>query len=132
MFERQAQDLFPQTEFLGAKHGAELEEFFALADLFVLPGTGGLAVQQAMSHGLPVIVAQGDGTQEDLARPENGWLIPPNDLEGLTNTLGEALSDPARLRRMGAESYRITAEKINLEEMVAVFVKALNQVSKSL
>ncbi|TES89750.1 MAG: glycosyltransferase [Anaerolineales bacterium] len=131
MFERQAQDHFPQAEFLGAKHGAELEEFFALADLFVLPGTGGLAVQQAMSHGLPVIVAQGDGTQEDLARPENGWLIPPNDLEALTNTLGEALSDSVRLRRMGAESYRITAEEINLDEMVAAFVKSLNQVSKS-
>ncbi len=84
-----------------------------------------------MSHGLPVIVAQGDGTQEDLARPENGWLIPPDDLEALTNTLGEALSDPVRLRRLGAESYRITAEEINLEEMVAAFVKALNQVSKS-
>ncbi len=131
MFERQAQDHFPQAEFLGAKHGAELEEFFALADLFVLPGTGGLAVQQAMSHGLPVIVAKGDGTQEDLTRPENGWLILPNDLEALTNTLGEALSDYVRLRRMGAESYRITAEEINLDEMVAAFVKSLNQVSKS-
>jgi hypothetical protein len=32
---------------------------------------------------------------------------------------------------MGAESYRITAEEINLDEMVAAFVKSLNQVSKS-
>ena len=42
---------------------------FAGADLFVLPGTGGLAVQEAMSYALPVIVAKGDGTQEDLVRP---------------------------------------------------------------
>jgi len=30
-----------------------------------------------MAYGLPVIVAEGDGTQSDLVRPENGWRIPP-------------------------------------------------------
>jgi glycosyltransferase involved in cell wall biosynthesis len=127
LFERQAQEDYPQAEFLGARHGAELNEIFAQADLFVLPGTGGLAVQQAMSHGLPVIVAQGDGTQEDLARPENGWLVPPDDLEALASALKEALSDAARLRRMGAEAYRITVEEINLEAMVGAFIQALNE-----
>lgn len=127
LFERQAAVDYPQTEFLGARHGAELNEIFAQADLFVLPGTGGLAVQQAMSHGLPVIVAQGDGTQEDLARPENGWLVPPDDLEALASALREALRDPARLRRMGAESYRITVEEINLEALVGAFIQALNE-----
>ena len=127
LFEDQAQTIYPQAKFLGARHGKELDEFFAQADLFVLPGTGGLAVQQAMSHGLPVIVAQGDGTQEDLTRPENGWLVPSDDLDALKTTLRDALSDPARLRRMGAESYRITSEEINLEEMVSAFIRAINQ-----
>jgi len=126
LFERQAAVEYPQTEFLGARHGGELNEIFAQADLFVLPGTGGLAVQQAMSHGLPVVVAQGDGTQEDLARPVNGWLVPPDDLDALASALGEALSDPARLRKMGAESYRITVEEINLEAMVGAFIQAIN------
>jgi glycosyltransferase involved in cell wall biosynthesis len=121
--------IYPQTEFLGARYGEELGEVFNQADLFVLPGTGGLAVQQAMSHGLPVIVARGDGTQEDLARPENGWLIPPDDLAALKSAMGEALSDPGRLRRMGAESFRITSEEINLEEMVGAFIQALNQIA---
>ncbi len=78
-----------------------------------------------MSFGLPVIVAQGDGTQDDLVRPENGWRIPPDDLGALTEALQTALSDPARLRKMGAASYRIVAEEANLERMVAVFVQAL-------
>ncbi len=128
-FEAQAQALYPRTRFLGAKHGPELTPVFAQADLFVLPGTGGLAVQEAMSNGLPVIVAQGDGTQEDLVRSENGWLIPPDDQPALQAALQAALSDPARLRRMGAESYRITAEEINLQAMAAAFVQALNSFS---
>jgi len=124
-----AQSIYPSAEFVGAKHGPELAPYFLAADLFVLPGTGGLAVQEAMSYGLPVIVAQGDGTQDDLVRPENGWQIPPDDDFALLFAMQEALNDLPRLRRMGAESYRIVAEEINLEKMVGVFVDALNFVS---
>jgi glycosyltransferase involved in cell wall biosynthesis len=96
--------------------------------LFVLPGTGGLAVQEAMSYGLPVIMGRGDGTNDDLVRPENGWRIPPDDLPALTETLRVALADASLLRKMGAESFRIVVEEINLEKMVGVFVLALNSV----
>jgi glycosyltransferase involved in cell wall biosynthesis len=127
-FQALAAQIYPAAEFLGAKHGPELEPYFVVADVFALPGTGGLAVQQAMTHGLPVIVAQGDGTQDDLVRPENGWQVPPGDQQAFTRTLQSALSDVPRLRQMGAESYRIVAEEINLEAMVASFIVALNTV----
>jgi glycosyltransferase involved in cell wall biosynthesis len=124
--------VYPEAKFFGALHGPDLREFFTGADLFVLPGTGGLAVQQAMAHGLPVIVAQGDGTQEDLVRSKNGWLVPPGDIAALTDTLQTALSDAPRLRQMGAESYRIVSDEINLEEMVEVFLSALTKIRKKL
>jgi glycosyltransferase involved in cell wall biosynthesis len=122
-----AKGIYPSAEFIGARHGAELKHYFTEADLFVLPGTGGLAVQEAMSYGLPVIVAQGDGTQDDLVRKENGWQIPPDNFEALVVTMKDALSDVARLRRMGNESYRIVKEEINIEKMAETFVTALNQ-----
>lgn len=127
--EELAQGIYPSAEFVGSKHGDELKPYFAEADLFVLPGTGGLAVQEAMSHGLPVIVAQGDGTQDDLVREGNGWIIPPDDFDMLVSIMREALSDAARLRRMGAESYRIVSEEINIGKMVEVFIRALGTVS---
>lgn len=121
--------IYPTAEFTGALRGAELQQAYRAADLFVLPGTGGLAVQEAMAHGLPVIVARGDGTQEDLVRPENGWLVPAEDLPALQAALRQALADPAQLRRMGAASFRIVAEEANLEAMVAVFLRALHSVA---
>jgi len=120
-----AREIYPSAEFVGARHGAALKPYFTEADLFVLPGTGGLAVQEAMSYGLPVIVAQGDGTQDDLVRAENGWQIPPDNFEALLTAIKGALSDAAGLRRMGEESYRIVKEEINIEKMVGVFVNAL-------
>jgi glycosyltransferase involved in cell wall biosynthesis len=122
-----AREIYPSAEFVGARHGAELQPYFTEADLFVLPGTGGLAIQEAMSYGLPVIVAQGDGTQDDLVRKENGWQIPPDDFGALVFTMKYALSDAARLRRMGEESYRIVKEEINIEKMVETFMAALNR-----
>lgn len=126
-----AREVYPRTRFPGARRGAELEPFFADADLFVLPGTGGLAVQEAMAHALPVIVGEGDGTQDDLVRPDNGWRIPPGNPAALAATLREALSDPDRLRSMGRESHRIVAEEANLERMVEVFLQALDSLQPS-
>ena len=126
-----AEDIYPHIRFFGEKYGAELDHIWAEADLFALPGTGGLAVQEAMSHALPVIVAKGDGTQDDLVRAENGWQIPPNDLGALSATLKYALSDIHRLREMGAESWRIVSEEVNVEKMVDVFISALKIVSTS-
>ncbi|HMX20565.1 MAG TPA: glycosyltransferase [Anaerolineales bacterium] len=124
-----AKDVYPSAEFIGAKHGADLKPYFEQADLFVLPGTGGLAVQEAMSYGLPVIVAKGDGTQDDLVRDGNGWQIQPEDYGALVSTMKNALSDTARLRKMGTESFRIVSEEINIQKMVEVFVDALNSVA---
>jgi glycosyltransferase involved in cell wall biosynthesis len=126
-----AEEIYPGAEFAGARYGEELAEYFRAADLFVLPGTGGLAIQQAMSFGLPVIAAEGDGTQDDLVTASNGWRIPPDDLSALVETLNIALSESTRLRRMGKESYRIVAEEANLEKMVAVFLEALACVSRN-
>lgn len=124
-----AAQIYPAAEIRGAMYGEALDEVFDQADLFVLPGTGGLAVQQAMAHALPVIVAEGDGTQADLVGPQNGWLLPSGDESALGRALAEALGDARRLRRMGSESYRLVNEEFNLEKMVAVFVEALKEVS---
>ncbi|MDD5467956.1 MAG: glycosyltransferase [Anaerolineales bacterium] len=126
-----AAQVYPATEFPGARQGSELAPYFLQADLFVLPGTGGLAVQQAMAYALPVVVAEGDGTQEALVHPENGWLVSPGDLAALTQVLRQALSDAARLRSMGACSYRLVVEEVNLQAMVAVFLDVLQRVTSA-
>ena len=75
---------------------------------------------------VPSSVAKGDGTQDDLVRKGNGWQIEPENYEALVNTMKNALSDTARLREMGKESYRIVSEEINIETMADAFIKALS------
>jgi glycosyltransferase involved in cell wall biosynthesis len=127
-----ASAVYPGAKFFGAQHGPALEPYFLAADLFVLPGTGGLAVQQAMSYALPVIVAEGDGTQDDLVRPESGWQVTPGSLDALTGALAGALAEAGRLRRMGRESFRIVRDEVNLDKMVEAFAAAVQCAARNL
>ncbi len=120
-----ARQVYPRAEFSGDQRGEALAGLFREADLFVLPGTGGLALQQALSFALPAIAAEGDGTQADLVRPENGWLVKPGSLESLIQALGDALSTPGGLVEKGNASFRIVRDEINMESMAAAFEAAV-------
>jgi len=102
---------------------------FTRADLFVLPGQGGLAIQEAMSYGLPVIVAEADGTEADLDQPGNRRLVATGDVKGLASAIASLLADPTVLGWMERESYWIVSEEINLENIVRSFVEVLRAVA---
>jgi glycosyltransferase involved in cell wall biosynthesis len=127
--EKLAQQHYPAAEFTGGVHGDDLAPWFTAADLFVLPGTGGLALQQAMAYGLPVVAGVADGTQADLVRPANGWQLCDDTPAALSQILAGALADIGHLRDLGQASYRIVRDEINVERMVEVFLAAIEQVS---
>jgi len=120
-----AAEVYPRARFTGALYGIDLDAEYNQADLFVLPGTGGLAVQQAMAHALPVIVAEADGTQQDLVQQGNGWRITPGDEDNLQKVLLQALRNPITLRQMGEESFRIVQQEVNIEVMAGRFKDAI-------
>ena len=115
--------------FLGRKTGDELAAISRAADLFVLPGLGGLAIQEAMSHGLPVIVTEADGTELDLVTT-NGWIAKKEDTDALAQCIVQALSNPKDLRFRGKESFRIVRDEINLDLMADRFVAAVSHFAK--
>jgi len=125
--EQLAKSLDAPVTFAGKKFGTELAEVSAAADLFVLPGLGGLAIQEAMARGLPVMVTEADGTELDLVTDRNGWIIEKENTQALADGLTRAVSDPDELRRRGRESFRIVNEEINLELMSARFISAANR-----
>ena len=83
-----------------------------------------------MAYALPVIVGDADGTQDDLVRDGNGWIITPGDADELRAVIEDSLSDATRLRAMGREGYRIVSEELNLENMVDELVHAVRSVRR--
>ncbi len=104
----------PRIRFVGHLDGADKSNWYAAADVFVLPtlhDPWGLVVNEAMAFGLPVIVTDAAGCVPDIVRDhDNGRVVPAGDVQALSRALGELLSDVALRRKMGERSRRIIAD----------------------
>jgi glycosyltransferase involved in cell wall biosynthesis len=79
-------------------------KYLAIAQAFVLPSRSEglpIALLEAMSAGLPVVVTDLDGMDDVVQRGEDGFLVPVEDARALANAILKLLSDPARARQMG-------------------------------
>jgi glycosyltransferase involved in cell wall biosynthesis len=90
---------------------SQMPRTYAASDLFVLPSYGpaetwGLAVNEAMCLGRPVIVSEHVGCAADLVIPnETGLRFPAGNVEALAGALRTAFEDPERLRRWGQNAF---------------------------
>jgi glycosyltransferase involved in cell wall biosynthesis len=114
---------------LGPKYDTELTRYFVEADIFILPGTGGLAINEAMAYELPLISTIGDGTISDLLIDGfNGFFLNDKpDLENIFLICKKAvLTEKQELIEMGRRSRKIVSEKATLQIMVSGFESAVN------
>jgi teichuronic acid biosynthesis glycosyltransferase TuaC len=87
--------------------------------LFVMPSTEeafGVAYIEAMAGGLPAIGCRGEPGPEEIAAAGDGFmLVPPGDIERLTQRIDELLADPARLREAGRRARATVAAHFTWE-----------------
>ena len=114
---------------VGYKTPPETREFFAIADIFVLPSSfepWGLVVNEAMCFGLPIIAADGVAAAFDLVcQEENGYVFPSRDIDALAFHLESLVNNPEKRRKMGSRSREIIATW-NYDVAVERIVDALN------
>jgi teichuronic acid biosynthesis glycosyltransferase TuaC len=91
-----------RVEFHGQLPPSEAIERARQCTLFVMPSTEeafGVAYIEAMAGGLPAIGCRGEPGPEEIAAAGDGFmLVPPGDIERLTQRIDELLSDTHRLR----------------------------------
>ena len=98
----------------GVLTGTALSHAYTTADLLVAPSrseTYGMAVTEALAHGLPVVAAAVGGLPEALGSAADGTLpgqlIPSGDPAALAAAIGDWLADePHRLRLRAAARKR--------------------------
>jgi glycosyltransferase involved in cell wall biosynthesis len=104
--------------------------YFDAAEVYVLPGTGGLGINEAMAHSLPIISGYADGSADDLVVDgENGYRLNEHTIEELQDRIQRILDDPAMATRMGEKSREWITGKFSfqkfLERLEEVLVKQL-------
>jgi teichuronic acid biosynthesis glycosyltransferase TuaC len=102
--------------------------------LFVMPSTEeafGVAYIEAMAAGVPAIGCRGEPGPEEIAAAGDGFmLVPPGDIERLTQRIDELLSDPHRLREAGQRARETVAAHFTWErcgeQTLAAYERALS------
>jgi len=114
------------VRFLGPVYDpAELARHFLSAAVFVLPGLGGLSINEAMFYGLAVVCSAGDGTERHLVREGyNGAFFTQDDAASLAQVLITILSNQDERARMGVRSREIIDREVNIRTVVAEYLKA--------
>lgn len=96
--------------FIGGKSWNEVYEFYALADVFVLPSISepwGIVVNEAMICELPIVISNRAGTTELVKEGENGFTFDPYSIDELTNILLKFINKEVNLKLMGKKSKEI-------------------------
>jgi teichuronic acid biosynthesis glycosyltransferase TuaC len=121
-------EISDRVDFLGQLAPAEAIETASSSTLFVMPSTDeafGVAYIEAMAAGVPAIGCRGEPGPEEIAAAGDGMvLVPPGDIERLTQRIDELLSDPHRLREAGQRARATVAGHFTWERCGQQTLKA--------
>jgi len=124
------------VEFAGRVSYDELPRYYATADIFCSPATGGesfgIVLLEAMSAGKPVVASDIEGFRGIMTDGEQGLLVTKKDTGGLANALGRLARDPELRSKLGgqgsrsAEDYRWEVVAGRVEEYYNRCIQAAN------
>lgn len=100
----------------------DIENLYPALDIAVSPSRGRgegipLRVQEAMAHGLPVVVTDVGGIREIINDGEDGIIVPPRNPEALADALARLVHDEALRRRLGAAARARARRDFTLDRM---------------
>jgi N-acetyl-alpha-D-glucosaminyl L-malate synthase BshA len=96
----------------------------SISDLFLLPSAQesfGLAALEAMACEVPVIASRVGGLPEVISHEENGFLHPPDDLDGMARSGVMLLTDDRLHRRVAGAARRTVHQRFCDVKIVPVY-----------
>ena len=91
----------------------------------------GLALVEAMGHGLPCVGTTVGAMPEIVLEGETGLLVPPGAVEPLAAALVDLLGNPSRARSMGRSARVRVEQELSWDAVVERMMPALTSVAGS-
>jgi glycosyltransferase involved in cell wall biosynthesis len=108
----------------------EVPAFLSASDVFALASVReqfGLVLVEAMACEVPTIAVDRFGPGEIITDAESGWLVEPDDVDGLAAALLEAIDDPAERARRGARGHDVAVERYGWPAITRRFADVLDE-----
>lgn len=118
-----------KVRLVGKKSQAELADYIAAADMFILnTGYEGFSHQvlEVMSAGVPLITTNAGGNKEIIHQGQNGFMVKYNDEFNLVEVIRTLWTNSEIQERFIAEGKK-TAAYFSIEKMFDETVRLLNQ-----
>ncbi|WP_275572215.1 glycosyltransferase family 4 protein [Mycolicibacterium vanbaalenii] len=113
---------------LGRVPEGEDYRWIGACDVSVLCGGLGLAIQQTLAFGRPMIVADEPGVDGEIVQHgTTGWRYPKGDVGALAATVNAVLADPEGSARIAGRGQDLIRNEVNIEGMVSSFLVALQK-----
>ena len=112
--------------YLGEKYGSDVDEIYQMGDVFSTPGHIGLALNQALYWGKPVIVLDRKHAPEItyLHHGYNGFIVKDeNELKEIIITL---CRDEQKLENLSDQARDTYEKELNINRMFEGFLEAVN------
>jgi glycosyltransferase involved in cell wall biosynthesis len=120
--------LRPRARLLGRVSDDELHALYERCELFVHPTLyegSSMVTLEAMAHRKAVVASRVGGIPDKIREGENGLLVPPGDVEALTQAVVSALRDRGRLVAWGAKSRALVEARfswaIRVKELIGLY-----------
>lgn len=111
-----------QSRFGLTGYRSDARDLVQCLDLFVLcslsEGTS-VALLEAISAGIPVVVTAVGGNPEIVEHGKTGWVIPSDSKKSLTSAILEASADREKTRRYAEAGKRRYEEKFSFDAMIS-------------
>ncbi len=123
--------IFEETRFVGKQQ--DMEDIYAIADLFLLPSeyeSFGLAALEAMAAGTPVVATNAGGIPEIITHNKNGFLSDVGDVENMSQHAIALLGNQHMLSTFGAAA-RKQAETFDIHNVVPQYESLYKHVLKN-
>ncbi|MCQ2089683.1 MAG: glycosyltransferase family 4 protein [Fibrobacter sp.] len=123
-------DSTPNYYYLGEKYGSEVDEIYQMGDVFSTPGHIGLALNQAMYWGKPVVVLNRIHAPEIvyLKNGENGFIA--NTEEELKTKILNLCTNENALAKASQAARKTYEDEMQIGNMFQGFVDAIHFVGK--
>jgi D-inositol-3-phosphate glycosyltransferase len=117
---RQQLEIHDLVTFLGAKNQEVLPDYYAVADMVVMPShyeSFGMVALEAMAMGTPVIASEVGGLAHLIQHTINGFHVPSRDPEALAERILQLLQAPALRQQLGDHAW-VYAQQYAWEKIV--------------
>ena len=111
---------------------SKMVDYYNAADLYLMPSLRveglPLSLLEAMSCGKAVIASSIGGISSVFQDGVNGFLVQPNDLNGLISKVLELLSNEKLVAKLGRQARSDVMEKYNQDRMIKELETVLQEV----